>query len=102
MDASLVQIETAQEDKFIYDTIVTPNWEPIWLGAANNEGTKIFQWLDGTGLTYSNWDQGYPWEYATVRNTIVMHHKNGKWYDWPADKSSSWYVCERLRNTESK
>lgn len=104
----LVQIETPEENDFIYNTIVKPNWQSIWLGAANIAGTAQFEWLDGTELNYTNWFSGNPSETTTNRNTIVMYYKTGTWYDWPRDPGGQWsdgktrYICERPRNIESK
>jgi len=56
----LVVIDDADEDAFVYETLLTIYEYKWWVGlyAPTDEGE--FAWIDGTTLDYTNWKSGEP------------------------------------------
>lgn len=95
----LVQIENQAENEFIWEDIV--EWgDAIWLGANNVVGTKVYIWLDGSNLTYSNWFEDQPNANVRNRNAIFMSNSHrGKWFDYSMSDTTH-VLCESIDTSD--
>jgi len=70
----------------IYDT--------LWIGAMYDNSSKVFKWVDGEPLTYSNWQEGYPTNVSDTQHCIELRPdsvksptaEKGKWADVACQK----------------
>ena len=59
MAADLPVIETVEESNYIATTVLPAgSGQRVWLGLDMRSGT--WTWVDGTGLTLTNWSAGEP------------------------------------------
>ncbi|MGA2498115.1 MAG: Ig-like domain-containing protein, partial [Tepidisphaeraceae bacterium] len=87
----LATITSAQEDAFVYNTIVAPNFNPVdnqgpWIGGYwDNSAYHVWKWVTGEPFgSYTNWYPGEP-DYAVGDNAIAYSSSKsgspGKWID---------------------
>jgi hypothetical protein len=71
----------------------------VWLGATDAEKEGQWVWIDGTPMTYSNWDYGEPNNARDPRTgkreNYLMISKYGRWNDLTEDSPViNGFVCE--------
>ena len=72
-----------------------------YIGLAYREQEMTFVWVDGTALTYANWDPDYPNDSSDSDETadvvVLMHGPQasyyGKWVDVMNDAGAC--ICEK-------
>lgn len=93
----LVEIKSQGEQDFVFNTIVKPEAESVWLGASNNYEATTYKWLsDGSDVVYTNWRTSLP-SNQHVRNVIRMRYTDGKWWDMSVREKAN-VICERANN----
>ncbi|RWS20343.1 CD209 antigen-like protein E [Leptotrombidium deliense] len=96
ISASVLTINSDEENKFVIDTF----GDSYWIGAVRLKGTKVFVKFDKNGylsfLVYDNWDQGEPGNRFDNENCIVFSSK-GFWHDF-ACHSNFRGICEKYLN----
>jgi hypothetical protein len=69
---------------------------PLWLGATDEKVDGAWQWIDGTPMRFSAWDEGQPQNVA--REHYLMILRNGLWHDTIEDDPIAiGFVCEWKR-----
>ena len=66
---------------------------PLWLGATDEKTDGIWQWIDGTKLTFKAWEQGQP--NNSPRENYLMMARNGAWHDsFEGEPGVMGFICE--------
>ena len=60
----------------------------MWIGANDQETEDSFEWVDGTAITYSNWQTDEPDNDGTAQHCVIMVKEDGETKTW-ADVSCS-------------
>lgn len=99
-EESLVQIESQQEQDFVWHAITKTAGYYTWAGGKNDFGTKTFRWLDGNEVNYTNWYNSRPKEDVFQVNGIQLGVSlDGTWYDQNA-LSTSFVLCELKKSSQ--
>lgn len=93
MNADLVVIKSQEEMDFIYSLFVKPLQSgSAWIGLNFKGGS--FLWIDGTKVTYRNWNIGEPNNIKGVEHCVETLVYSGKWNDIACSVKRP-YVCKR-------
>jgi hypothetical protein len=92
----LVSINDAAENDFIKSTFLTgaSKYENFWIGLVcptplTYTNPANWSWLDGSAVTYSNWESGQPDSgYGNDRYGGINYLNTGQWGNFP--NSTSW------------
>jgi len=77
-DSALVSIHSRAANNYINDYVRGWDWCFIGLNDLAIEGD--YQWIDGTAVNWTNWDQGEPGNFDNDEDAAVMV-SGGKWHD---------------------
>jgi hypothetical protein len=92
LQATLVKVETADEDAFI-GTLLGVN---LWLGASDTATENVFVWTDGTPIEFGNWGADQPDRFPGPDCVEKRITAGRQWFDQPCDNVRA-FVCERVR-----
>ncbi|MBK9735279.1 MAG: HYR domain-containing protein [Saprospiraceae bacterium] len=101
MGGYVVAINTAAEDKWLYDKVEA--WHlgiDYLIGLRDLKKKGIFAWLSGETSSYRNWETGSPQDVLDGHNSydyVRVKDNNGKWLDFASEKCEEveWlYVVE--------
>ena len=88
----LVKIETKEENDYLkkhfggYDS---------WIGASDIDRNRVFRWLDGSQLAFSDWAQGEPSDYKQAEDCVQINDsKNNMWNDIRCS-AKMYFICEK-------
>ncbi|XP_044514494.1 C-type lectin domain family 4 member G-like [Gracilinanus agilis] len=87
--AHLVIINNRDEQNFLNPTEMLGYWIGL---RKTKEG--VHKWVDGTGLSYTNWNPGEPNDTMGEEDCVMMLH-HGRWNDFTCEKSSDNWICEK-------
>nr|XP_034323721.1 perlucin-like protein isoform X3 [Crassostrea gigas] len=93
--AYLVHINSASEDTFITNQMITNGVKELWLGGSdwNVEGVWVWE-PEGDLFQYSNFDHDEPDNYGDDENCVRKEQSaHYRWNDKPCDHRYS-YICE--------
>ncbi|XP_032872176.1 lithostathine-1-alpha-like isoform X2 [Amblyraja radiata] len=89
--SDLVSIQSLEENALVAQVLQSDM--PAWIGLFNRHQSEYsWMWANGDEFIYSNWDNFYPMDYATMSVCVIM--LNGRWKDVPCDFKFS-FVCYR-------
>ena len=72
------------------------NGVPLWLGATDEKVEGVWQWIDGTPMTFRAWDEKQP-EGARNENFLCIW-VSGRWHDsFENEPKVVGFVCEWRR-----
>lgn len=68
----------------------------LWLGATDEEQEGVWKWIDGTAMTYTNWNVGEPNNVNGNEHYLETYtsSNDGKWNDLPGDMRLDGYICQ--------
>lgn len=75
---NLVTIDDAAENAYLRSTF--SSWDS-WIGLHDTDGTNTFVWVDGTPVSYTNWNANEP--NTPSNDGAVLQGSSGGWYDYP-------------------
>jgi hypothetical protein len=93
MNGHIVDIESAAENDFIWNTFQVPIGTSLYLGASDEDREGWWIWPNGARVRYENWANGEPNDVNNEDQAEMVH--DGTWNDiqWPLD-AYLYYVCE--------
>ncbi len=86
----LVSIISESENNHLANQLVQNN---AYIGLHDPDGNGTFQWIDGSPLTYTNWEAGEPSNIGSYR--YVEMKPNGKWKTTPGWNPKEFIVKEK-------
>ncbi len=93
----LVIINDAGENAFL--TSIGAGNSSFHLGASDAESEGDWRWVDGSPLTYQNWDKGEP---TDGRTENYLRAFSAQWPQWSSERSrAKGFLCEWDRLPES-
>ena len=87
----LTSITTERENNLLY-TAISDTVSNCWIGLFERDGDGVYQWVDGTALSYTNWAANEP-NTPTTDNCVEMN-SNGNWTNLDCDAERNWFICE--------
>ena len=98
--ATLVKIDSADENNFINTTYLTGQVD-YWIGLSDSYNEGTWKWIDGTELTgYENWRSDQPnnagnQDCAGIRRgTHFNKYYDAEWHDNSCQKTKG-FICEK-------
>jgi Leucine-rich repeat (LRR) protein len=99
----LAIVRTAAEQAFLVALLKSANMDAAWIGASDERKEGDWTWIDGTKVTFADWDKGQPnnkppgEHYAAIVLNYQGNWLNGRWSDQPAKSAQHptiGYVCQ--------
>ena len=87
----LTSITTERENNLLY-TAISDTVSNCWIGLYERDGDGVYQWVDGTALSYTNWAANEP--NAPTTDDCVEMNSNGNWTNLDCDTDRNWFICE--------
>lgn len=79
-DSELIKLTNNQELSYVYNTFIRPlHGRSAWIGL--RKAGDHFEWVDGSRLTYKNWNEGEPNNYGGKEKCVELFVKSGEWND---------------------
>lgn len=95
----LAVISSAEENALVAELMNRcQNQYGCWIGADDNASEGKFVWVDGTPVSFSNWNSGQPDNYCSGEHFVHMM-RDGRWNDQAVDGGCSGWglmnpICE--------
>lgn len=91
--SELIKLSSTEELNYVYNTFIRPlHGKSSWIGL-----TKIdqhFQWVDGSNLTFKNWNIGEPNNSGGNEKCVELFVHSGKWNDITCSKLRP-FLCKK-------
>jgi len=92
-NSNLTSIHSDNENEFVRNQLAV-SLESVWIGLANLENEKaVYQWVDGSDVSFSNWKPGEPNNLGGSENCTDLNINTGQWNDLDCDLHNRSYVC---------
>ncbi|XP_048764963.2 uncharacterized protein LOC125672790 [Ostrea edulis] len=91
----LAEINSAEENSWIRDSIMTPaSITDLWIGANDLDVEDEFTWSSNKdALRYRNWKTGEPNDSKDNEDCVILKN-SGMWNDYRCDSSRA-FICEK-------
>lgn len=85
-----MSIHSAQENEFVRSLL---GGRDVFVGFSDSDVEATFVWVDGSTVTYTNWEAGEPDDDFGIGDCVIVLGTSGKWNDTPC---IMWYeyVCK--------
>ena len=75
-----MSIHSAQENEFVRSLLGNKD---VFVGFSDSDVEATFVWVDGSTVTYTNWDTGEPNDDNGMGDCVIVLRTSGKWNDTP-------------------
>ncbi len=93
MGGRMVQIESADENKFILGLLQDGTCSYYWIGGSDAAKEDDWRFGDGRKMAYSNWADKEPGNSAGIQHWLAVD-RSGRWHDFPAGARKYGFICE--------
>ncbi|XP_043546328.1 macrophage mannose receptor 1 [Chiloscyllium plagiosum] len=94
-EGDLVSIHNIEEHSFIITQLGYLANDELWLGMNDLKTQMLFEWTDGSPVTFTAWLHNEPSHFDNKReDCVVMRTKIGYWADHVCEKQYG-YICKR-------
>ena len=103
-DADLVTLKDKAEQDFVFNALQDAKVNKyVWIGLTDKGHHNYYdQYIDGTPVTFTNWDFKEPNSQATEdEQCVVMIRTNGMWDDSRCTKADRNYVCKKQKTPQN-
>jgi hypothetical protein len=93
----LAKVTSAEQNQFLTSLLTEQEIESAWLGATDEEHEDSWTWLDGSPLTYANWDPGQPNNGGEGEHYLLLWvERDGRWTDQPdrSERHQPGFICQ--------
>jgi hypothetical protein len=94
---TLVKVDSAQEDAFLYQTSRDLGHADSWLGLNDLRTEGQWVWADESAVAYQNWDNGEPNNGGGNEDCgalLMSAGRESRWDDRPCDRAYH-FICEQ-------
>ncbi|KAK4303964.1 hypothetical protein Pmani_024063 [Petrolisthes manimaculis] len=94
LDSELISVASLEENNFILGEVHLAG-QDLWLGLVGDEQTKRWSWVDGSHLTFTNWQSGHHY----IEDGLCAQYKadgtwhEGQWTPAPCEQEKI-YICK--------
>jgi hypothetical protein len=79
LNARLVSVNNADENKWVADTFLASSNKGAWIGLSDIDQEGTYKWVSGEAFSYNNWNSGEP--NNAGNEDVVAMMTNGRWND---------------------
>jgi len=99
---TVASIESQTEQELFHQMFLETGNNRAWIGLM--EGESEWRWLDGSMLSFTDWQRGQPDGHRGAGGCVVMwnRHKPGDWKNEPCDTQGLGFVCSRNFDCENR
>ncbi|XP_071507011.1 macrophage mannose receptor 1-like [Diadema antillarum] len=90
----LLSIADNTEQTYITTRLLYVTQSSLWIGANDLSSEGGWQWIDGSGFSYLNWNVDEPNNYEDGEHCVEIYAGNGKWNDFFCDRGLG-YICKK-------
>ncbi|XP_041036060.1 C-type lectin domain family 10 member A-like isoform X2 [Carcharodon carcharias] len=90
-NSHLIIINTEQEQNFIKKFLENNPWG-YWIGLTDGESEGNWKWVDGTPVSFTQWDQGEPNNWNDNENCAIIRASG--WNDYSCSDQFR-FICEK-------
>ncbi|KAM3929565.1 macrophage mannose receptor 1-like [Leptodactylus fuscus] len=94
-EGDLASLHNIEESSFITSQFEFGDAEYVWLGLNDLKTQLLFEWSDGSPVTYTTWQRGEPSHLTNKQeDCVALSAKDGQWADKMCEKKFP-YLCKR-------
>ena len=90
----LTSITTERENNLLY-TAISDTVSNCWIGLYEKGGDGVYQWVDGTALSYTNWTGSTPTAVSTTDCVQMNTIGAGNWIAADCEGTSNSFICKK-------
>ena len=90
----LTSITTERENNLLY-TAISDTVSNCWIGLYERDGDGVYQWVDGTALSYTNWTGSAPTAGSTTDCVQMNSIGAGNWIAADCEGTSNSFICKK-------
>lgn len=100
LGGNLAMPKTAELSELINELAIRYSLKGVWLGGTDEKQEGVWKWVDGTTMTYTNWNNGEPNNVGGKEHYLEVYSPPiniaGKWndLDGTVNGSVNGYICE--------
>ncbi|XP_077347035.1 macrophage mannose receptor 1-like [Lithobates pipiens] len=94
-EGDLASLHNVEESSFANANFVFEGGKNVWLGLNDLKTENLFEWSDGTPVTYTVWQRGEPSHMDNRKeDCVALNTTLGHWSDQACEKKLP-YICKR-------
>ncbi|XP_072010898.1 macrophage mannose receptor 1-like [Engystomops pustulosus] len=94
-EGDLVSVHNIEEASAISTQFEFGDAEYVWLGLNDLKTQMLYEWSDGSPVTYTTWQRGEPSHQTNDQeDCVALSTKDGQWADQMCEKKFP-YICKR-------
>ncbi|PIN88347.1 hypothetical protein AB205_0211680 [Aquarana catesbeiana] len=94
-EGDLASLHNVEESSFANSNFVLEGGKDVWLGLNDLKTEMLFEWSDGTPVTYTVWQRGEPSHMNNRKeDCVALNTTLGHWSDQACEKKLP-YICKR-------
>ncbi|XP_033854652.3 macrophage mannose receptor 1-like [Acipenser ruthenus] len=96
----LASIHNIEEHSFVISQFGYLPSEDLWIGLNDLKMHMLFEWSDGSHVTFTKWHTGEPSHSSNLQeDCVLMKGKDGKWTDHVCEKQYG-YICKKKASSK--
>lgn len=97
----LAVINDLEENTFIYNYMLTCNYNSAYFGLVDKNRDNIWSWANGSEVTFTNWADGEPNSTSEPYGMFYYKFTEGKWNDGVWGDDTKAFICEWDNNSST-
>lgn len=98
LNSNLTSIHSDAENKVIREKVASSIYSRYWIGLNNLRNNSVFEWNDGSSVSFTKWYPDEPNNNGDENCTEVVDNVAGEWNDLNCYTHYRSYVCEKQWN----
>ena len=98
LNSNLTSIHSGAENKVIREKVASSIYSRYWIGLNNLRNNSVFEWNDGSSVSFTKWYPDEPNNNGDENCTEVVDNVAGEWNDLNCYTHYRSYVCEKQWN----
>lgn len=89
----LMEVNSSDEQKIVIELLEYGSKPQYWIGGTDKDSEGTWKWVNGNGISYSNWASGEPNNTNNTEHYMGVY-SNGTWNDFQDEHSDVGYITE--------